>query len=38
MDFLHVLPGHGRRAHMLDADDKDEQMAEMLRLDTSLHG
>lgn len=37
LDFLHVLPGHGRRAHMKDAQDKSQQMAELLRLDKERH-
>lgn len=37
VDFLHVLPGHGRRAHMKDAQDKAQQMEELLRLDKERH-
>lgn len=37
VDFLHVLPGHGRRAHMKDAQDKAEQLEELLRLDKQRH-
>ncbi len=25
-DFLHVLPGHGRRAHFKDAEDREQQI------------
>ena len=26
LDFLHVLPGHGRRAHFKDAEDRKQQI------------
>lgn len=26
LDFLHVLPGHGRRAHFKDAGDRKQQI------------
>ena len=26
LDFLHILPGHGRRAHFRDAQDREEQI------------
>ena len=37
VDFLHVLPGHGRRAHIKDAQDRLHQMDEMLQLDREMH-
>ena len=30
LDFLHVLPGHGRRAHFSDAKDRKQQIQQSL--------
>jgi hypothetical protein len=30
LDFLHVLPGHGRRARLADAAQREEQLGALL--------